>query len=282
MKTSNLLGTALWATACAAGFVAPSQNLETVLSERFPGASISYKQTSICETTNGVKSFSGFVTLPKDLLPDAGDWPEESTGSFFFWYFEARNDPDSAPTSIYLGGGPGTTSLEQASVFPCNFGSDSNSTKVNPQSWNNHVNMLYVDQPFGAGFSHTTLANGTFHAVTMEFEPLDSDSADSLEPVEYPLLHATLDASSPAMVTNGTLSAARSFWRFAQVWFNEFPEWSTSNQEISIWATSVSNSGCPETQRRLTLWSSMAAHTHPCSQTTSSIRTNSSNRTRVP
>lgn len=231
--------TALTLDNTAAGFVSQPQNIEVVLSERFPGASISYKRANVCETTKGVKSYSGFVDLPKDLIPDAGDWPEGTSGKLFFWYFEARNDPANAPTSIYLGGGPGTTSLEQASVFPCTINADSNSTEVNPHSWNNNVNMLYVDQPFGAGFSHTTLANGTFHVVTMEFEPLDAESKEEPEPVDYPLMHATLDASSPEMVTNGTLSAARTFWRFAQVWFNEFPEWNTSEEGISIWATSV-------------------------------------------
>jgi len=36
---------------------------------------------------------------------------------------------------------------------PCFVGSDSNSTYLNPYSWNNEVNMLYIDQPVQVGFS---------------------------------------------------------------------------------------------------------------------------------
>ncbi|KAL6354101.1 hypothetical protein LRP88_12435 [Fusarium phalaenopsidis] len=34
------------------------------------------------------------------------------------------------------------------------------------------------------------------------------------------------------------MSAARTFWAFAQVWFNEFPEWNTKSDEISLWTSS--------------------------------------------
>ena len=36
---------------------------------------------------------------------------------------------------------------------PCFVNKDSNSTYLNPWSWNNEVNMLYIDQPVQVGFS---------------------------------------------------------------------------------------------------------------------------------
>jgi hypothetical protein len=75
-------------TVLSQSFISPPQNLESVISEKFPGAEISYKEVhDLCETTEGVRSFSGYVHLPKDFIPDAASWPEETSGNFFFWYF---------------------------------------------------------------------------------------------------------------------------------------------------------------------------------------------------
>lgn len=59
---------------------------------------IRYKEPKICETTEGVKSYSGYV----DLAPDSHT---------FFWFFEARHDPENAPITLWLNGGPGSDSL---------------------------------------------------------------------------------------------------------------------------------------------------------------------------
>jgi hypothetical protein len=50
-----------------------------------PGATISYKQTSICETTPGVKAFSGYINLPNNLLEGYGG-SSLYNASIFFWY----------------------------------------------------------------------------------------------------------------------------------------------------------------------------------------------------
>lgn len=44
-------------------------------------------QTSVCETTEGVNAYSGYVTLPKQLLPDATGWEDGQAAHIFFWYF---------------------------------------------------------------------------------------------------------------------------------------------------------------------------------------------------
>jgi carboxypeptidase D len=65
------------------------------------GASIRYKEPGkdgVCETTPGVNSYSGYVDLDVNT-------------HMFFWFFEARNDPASAPLTLWLNGGPGSDSL---------------------------------------------------------------------------------------------------------------------------------------------------------------------------
>ena len=65
------------------------------------GVQIRYKEpgeVGVCETTPGVRSFSGYV----DLAPDAHT---------FFWFFEARHQPAEAPITLWLNGGPGSDSL---------------------------------------------------------------------------------------------------------------------------------------------------------------------------
>jgi carboxypeptidase C (cathepsin A) len=55
---------------------------------------------------------------------------------------------------------------------PCHINADSNSTRLNEWSWNNEVNMLYLDQPVQVGLSYDELTNVT---VSSEYgvEPAD-------------------------------------------------------------------------------------------------------------
>lgn len=65
------------------------------------GATIRYKEPElegVCETTPGVNSYSGYVDLDDDT-------------HMFFWFFEARHNPDEAPLTLWLNGGPGSDSL---------------------------------------------------------------------------------------------------------------------------------------------------------------------------
>ncbi len=123
---------------------------------------------------------------------------------------------------MYFGGGPGYTSLDSMSVFPCTINPDSNSTTVNQLSWNNKVNMLYIEQPPGTGFSYSIIQNGTWDVLNggpdgnAHFKPL-SDG------VVTPATNATTLAASldPLATVNTTAQAARIIWQFSQIFFQE-------------------------------------------------------------
>lgn len=74
---------------------------------------------------------------------------------YFYWFFEAQNDPETAPLVIWLTGGPGGSSM--LALFlengPCRIQPDL-STKVHPYAWTNNANMIWLDQPTTVGFSY--------------------------------------------------------------------------------------------------------------------------------
>jgi carboxypeptidase C (cathepsin A) len=94
----------------------------------------------------------------------------------WFWFFESRNNPKTAPLALWLSGGPGCSSM--IGLFqengPCTFNNVSGSIPVlNPYSWNSYANMLYVDQPISTGFSFgTDDANSTDTAAPFVWELL--------------------------------------------------------------------------------------------------------------
>ncbi|KAF9047503.1 serine carboxypeptidase [Panaeolus papilionaceus] len=108
------------------------------------------ENTGICETTSGVYQASGY-----------GDISDSK--SIWFWFFAARKNPDTAPVALWFNGGPGSSSM--IGLFqehgPCRINNDTTTVSLNPYSWNNEVNMLYIDQPAGVGFSHGDLDIGT-------------------------------------------------------------------------------------------------------------------------
>jgi cathepsin A (carboxypeptidase C) len=74
---------------------------------------------------------------------------------YFFWLFESKSDPANDPLIMWLSGGPGCSS--QLALFaengPCSISQDGKTTSINPSSWHNKANVMWVDQPAGTGFS---------------------------------------------------------------------------------------------------------------------------------
>ena len=219
------------------------EGVKTLKSRFHPGIEISYKQPGICETTPNVKSYAGYVHLPANALNETHE-DQNYPINTFFWFFEARKDPTNAPLAIWLNGGPGGSSMigALAENGPCFVGNDSNSTYLNPWSWNNDVNLLYLDQPNQVGYSYDTLTN-----ITASLSLDDRFFAGSTQPADFSdgvpeqnltFLVGTTGSQNINYTANSTNHAAVALWHFAQTWFEEFPHYKPHDESISLFTES--------------------------------------------
>ncbi|KAJ7779816.1 serine carboxypeptidase [Mycena metata] len=106
---------------------------------------------------------SGYCETTKDVYQASGYGDLATNKSIWFWYFDARTNASTAPLTLWFNGGPGSSSM--IGLFqehgPCRITNDTTGVTLNPYSWNNNSNMLYIDQPVGVGFSHGTTTVGT-------------------------------------------------------------------------------------------------------------------------
>ncbi|KAH9480111.1 Carboxypeptidase S1 [Psilocybe cubensis] len=122
-----------------------------------PGKLRVVENSGVCETTPGVFQASGYGDLT-------------ATESIWFWFFASRKDPENAPLALWFNGGPGSSSMIGLlqENGPCRITNDSTSVTLNPFSWNNEANVLYIDQPVGVGFSHGDTKVGTSEAAAAD------------------------------------------------------------------------------------------------------------------
>ncbi|OJD20220.1 hypothetical protein ACJ73_08447, partial [Blastomyces percursus] len=161
---------------------ADPEGVKTILSPS--GVQIRYKEPSndgVCETTPGVKSYSGYVDL-------------DEHSHMFFWFFEARHDPANAPVTLFLNGGPGSDSMIGLfqELGACNVTEDLE-TRLNPYAWNEVSNMLFLSQPLGVGFSYATTQLRSMNNITGGIEPEAVAGAQGRFAVacDYPMIDTT-------------------------------------------------------------------------------------------
>jgi carboxypeptidase C (cathepsin A) len=99
------------------------------------------KESIFCGLTG---HYSGYVKLPNKV-----------NDNYFYWLFESRNNPSKDPLVLWLTGGPGCSSMMAllAENGPCHVKPDL-STTLNPYSWTNNANVIWLDQPTNVGFSY--------------------------------------------------------------------------------------------------------------------------------
>lgn len=94
-------------------------------------------------TFKDYRMFSGYV----DVYP-------AHNRSIFYWFIESLNKPTSDPVAVWTNGGPGSSGLLGMFTEHGPFRPLSNLTlRVQPWSWVNIANMIYIEAPAGVGFS---------------------------------------------------------------------------------------------------------------------------------
>ncbi|KAG9238770.1 carboxypeptidase 2 [Amylocarpus encephaloides] len=177
---------------------------------------IRYKEPRICETTPGVNSYAGYIDLDAD-------------SHTFFWFFEARHNPKDAPITLWLNGGPGADSMIGLfdELGPCSINEDLE-TVLNPYSWNEVTNLLFISQPLGVGFSYSTEGLGTLDPFTMLLQETWPTNAKG----RYPVVDASLIST--------TEQAAVAAWHIVQGFFGGLPQLDAKvkTKEFHLWTES--------------------------------------------
>ncbi|CAH0038437.1 unnamed protein product [Clonostachys solani] len=203
----------------AAQFVAEPTGFTT--KKGHAGIDVRYKEvpTGICEQTPGVKSFSGYADVAENE-------------HIFFWFFEARDvDPETAPLTIWINGGPGSSSMIGLwqEMGPCGVDFDGN-LYDNPYAWNNVTNMIYIDQPTTTGFSYSIPVSGYKDSNSGDLVRLPNatcpDYADPSTCGTYNVFDTTLTA-------NSTPAAAPNFYKTLQAFTGAFPQYSSNGVYFS-------------------------------------------------
>ncbi|KAI6351332.1 hypothetical protein MCOR25_009998 [Pyricularia grisea] len=206
-------------------------------SRALPGVKVTYQETTICETTPGVKGYSGYVTLPASLDPAI---PFES--NMFFWFFESRKSPTTAPITLWLQGGPGSASIDQAVSGhngPCSVNADSKTTTLNPNSWNTVSNMIYIDQPVQTGFSH----DGVLKEGVLDTQTGDINVTNPANPTNWLTVKGTFPSGDQTRLVNTTSTAARAIYHAMTAFFDEFPQY--HRDKINVWSQSYGGHYAP-------------------------------------
>ncbi|RAL15905.1 carboxypeptidase C [Aspergillus homomorphus CBS 101889] len=244
LALTSLLGLA------SAQFPPKLEGVTVIQSQLHENVTISYKEPGICETTPGVRSYSGYVHLPPGFLNATDTGGQDYPINTFFWFFEARKDPGNAPLAIWLNGGPGGSSLMGLfeELGPCTVADDGTTTILNPWSWNNEVNLLFLDQPVQVGFSYDVPTNGTL--VSLENGEaggiIPGDFSTEIPESNFTSLVGTFASQKLNQTADTTAHAAPALWQFLQTWFFEFPHYRPNDDRISLWAESYGGHYGPE------------------------------------
>jgi carboxypeptidase C (cathepsin A) len=198
-----------------------------------PSITISYKtpDADTCATAaEAQRQYTGYVNLPPFTLEP---FQQNYSINTFFWFFEARENPETAPLTIWLNGGPGGSSMVGlfAEVGPCDIveGPDgSYTTQPRVWGWDRSSNILFIDQPTQVGFSYDERVNASVDFGGADYAGSASLKEPSPPPADVPewrFKNGTFPSGMITKTENLTTVAAQSSWHFLQGFLSAFPQY---------------------------------------------------------
>ncbi|KAK5723631.1 hypothetical protein LTR15_005330 [Elasticomyces elasticus] len=203
---------------------------------------VSYKQppAGTCSTAFPTqKQYTGYIGIPPYTLAPI---QQNYSINTFFWFVEARQVPETAPLTIWLNGGPGSSSM--VGLFneagPCEVVQMSDGTYgTQPRmwGWDRSSNVLFIDQPNQVGFSYDVATNGSLNLYTGEIMEPATPLSDGMP--DYMYMNGTFGSANSnqqvpfATTANTTDIAAAATWHFLQTWLAAFPQYNPATRPNS-------------------------------------------------
>lgn len=243
---------ALVAVPAHAQFPPPAEFPTVLTSPVDSNVTVAYKQPTngTCTTAfTTQKQYTGYIGIPPYALAPI---QQNYSLNTFFWFIEARQTPETAPLTIWLNGGPGSSSMFGLfnEVGPCEvvqMADGSYGTQMRPYGWDRASNMLFIDQPNQVGFSYDSATNASLNLLSKElFEPPASLPNDL---PSFMFLNGTFgsenenDKNAAATTANTTEIAAAATWHFLQTWLSTFPQYNPSTRPNITTPTSYEPAG---------------------------------------
>ena len=228
-----------WASA---QYPPPVQYSNILASPLNQNISISYKSPApgTCTTVfTTQKQYTGYIGLPPFTLAPI---QQNYSINTFFWFIEARQNPETAPLTIYINGGPGASSMFGLfeETGPCEVVQMSDGTygtQSRMWGWDRSSNIIFIDQPDQVGLSYDTLTNASYNLITGNYT--SPPTGVPLGQPAYSFLNGTFSSHQQTATANTTEIAAHAMWHFLQSWLSAFPQYNPGKQPNTTTVTAA-------------------------------------------